>query len=137
MKKILFLGGFCLLIFYACLDTSLPNVNGMWQLKTIQSEDGSVQLVDSAYYSFQRQTIFTYTLLYKDANNVEKAHVLYGYVYFPEERKMKIQLDKMYSEYQFEFFPWIEMEVNFDIVKINSKEMILFSEGKTFNFIKF
>ena len=140
MKKILFLAGFCLLIFYACfVDTSLPNVNGMWQLKTVQSGDGCVQTIDSVYYSFQRQTIFAYTLLFKDNDNIDKAHVLYGYAYFPEEGKMNIQLDKIYSEYQFDRLPWINMDVHFDIVKLNSKEMILFSESerKTYNFIKF
>jgi hypothetical protein len=137
MKKFLYLGSLCFLIFYACLDTSLPNVNGMWQLKTIQSEDGNIQKIDTLYYSFQRQVIFSYTLLFHENNNYA-AHVLYGYVYFPEEGKMHIQMDRNTNDDdRIQLLPWKDYETYYDIVKLTSKEMVLFSEGKTYNFIKF
>ena len=136
MNKYLLLIGFVILFFTACLDTNLPNVNGMWQLKHIESEDGNIQSVDTIYYSFQRQAVFSYTELYE--GNPSTAQVLYGFVYFPEDKKIHIQMDKGYTEaHCISSLIWRGTNVTYDILKLNSKEMILFSEGKTYKFIKF
>jgi hypothetical protein len=107
----------------------------MWQLKTIQDENKNIQKVDTIFYSFQRQAIFSYTILTGTSSDLP---VIYGYVDFPAKDKLHIQLDRMYEQTsEPDRMLWKGMQTEYDILKLTSKEMILEQEGKLFNFIKF
>ncbi|GHT07314.1 hypothetical protein FACS189432_01280 [Bacteroidia bacterium] len=122
------------LFLISCIDTDLPRVNGMWQLKSVSDENGGLQTVDTLYFSFQRQAIFSYTVMNASGNS---ASVIYGYVDFPEDGILHIQLDKRYEEKPPSTWRWKDTSVTFYIEKINSKELILRQEGMKYNFIKF
>lgn len=133
----------CLLLFYcpffsSCLDSDLPNVDGMWQLKTIQDENGNSRAVDTIFYSFQRQKIFSYTLLTKNAIDQDIARVFYGYVYFPAEDTLHIQLDKSYDRPDIhDLLLWKGSEAKYNIIKLSSKELILKQDQETYSLKKF
>jgi hypothetical protein len=141
MKKQWLWGILLVPLLISCLDFDLPRVNGMWQLKTIQDENANVQVVDTIYYSFQRQAIFSYTILNGDISKPYSTVVIHGYVDFPDQDKLHIQIDKLiapgYLAYLEDKILWNGMETDYDIVKLNSKEMILGQNGKLYKFIKF
>jgi hypothetical protein len=140
MKKRLLWGMILFPLLVSCLDVNLPNVNGMWQLKTIQDENGQTQKVDTVFFSFQRQAIFCCTILNGDTSNYAyPTLIVYGYIDFPVKDKLHIQLDKMYDEpllYQ-EVLLWEGIQTEYDIVRLSSKELILRQDEKRYNFVKF
>lgn len=138
MKKIGLLSLFACILFFACSDSDLPDVNGMWQLKTIQDESGNTQVVDTVFYSFQRKKIFSHTLLKKNEINQEIAYVVYGYIDFPTEDKLLISLDEAYRfPYVLENLHWDNYDIEYDIFKLSSKEMILTRNHEIYTFKKF
>jgi len=138
MKKHLLWGIILIPFFVSCLDVNLPNVNGMWQLKTIQDENGETQKVDTVFYCFQRQAIFSCTILKGDTSNYsDPTLIVYGYIDFPVKDKIHIQLDKMYEGLYEEILLWKGMQTEYDIIRLNSKEMILGQDDKKYTFIKF
>jgi hypothetical protein len=114
----------------------------MWQLKTIQDENKNVETIDTIYYSFQRQAIFSCTLLHEKENEAATATVIYGYIDFPDNNHLHIQLDKNQKGEKY-LLPWNwgeetpVSELIHDIVKLDSKNMVLSHNGKTYNFIKY
>jgi hypothetical protein len=142
MKKRWFFLIITSLCLSSCLDFDLPNVNGMWQLKTIQDENETIQTIDTVFYSFQRQAIFSYTILYEKEKKAAPTEVIYGYVEFPNSNQLHILLDeKEIAKYgktlNEKLWFWEgETNVTYDIVKLDSKKMVLFNGGKTYNFIK-
>lgn len=139
MKKRLLWGILLIPLLAACVDGNLPNVNGMWQLKTIQDENGNTQKVDTVFFSFQRQAIFSCTILNGDTTIFpDPTAIVYGYIDFPVKDKLHIQLDKMYEgQYYRELLLWEGMQTEFDIVRLSSKELILRQEERRYNFVKF
>ncbi|MCC8146881.1 MAG: lipocalin-like domain-containing protein [Bacteroidales bacterium] len=126
-----------IIVLCSCTDGDLPDVNGMWQLKTVENEAGEVQVVDTIYYSFQRQAIFSYTLLNEVSGKPASTIVLYGYVSFPDGNNLTLVMDKQYDTYNFDVFPRLERNMNYNILHLDSKKMVLFYNGETYNFIKF
>jgi hypothetical protein len=126
-----------LLLLSSCVDFDLPNVNGMWQLKTIQDGNENVQTVDTVFYSFQRQAIFSYTVLHEKEKKAATADVIYGYVEFPNLNQLHILLDENENWKKDLLLLWEgENNVTYDIVKLDSKKMVLFRNNKTYNFMK-
>ena len=137
IKKILFFFSI-VCSFYACVDNDIPNANGMWQLKTIEDKSGNKNSVDTIFYSFQRQVIFSYTLLTKNEIGQDFAEVIYGYADYPDSKTMRIKIDKSYDKpSKTELLLWKNSEVIYEIIKLNSKEMILGYEEERYSFIKF
>ena len=129
-------GGMIVLLFFiSCNDSDLPNVNGMWQLKTIEDENHVISPIDTIFYSFQRQAIFAYTILQEKENAAATAEVLYGYVDFPSDKKMIIQLDNRYHVIQSKTF-WNDTIVTYDILRLDAKKMVLSEDNKIYSFIK-
>ncbi|MDL2323448.1 lipocalin-like domain-containing protein [Bacteroidales bacterium OttesenSCG-928-A17] len=122
---------------FSCVDNDIPNTNGMWQLKTIEDKEGIIHPVDTIYYSFQRQCVFSYTSLEKNELGHEKAWVRYGYVDFPNDKLMHIKMDQGNDEATLNSLPWKGMEVEYEILHLSSKKMTLGFEGETYSFIKF
>jgi hypothetical protein len=139
MKNSWFGGLIVFLLLTSCLDPDLPNVNGMWQLKTIQEKDDTVWMVDTIYYSFQRQALFAYTILNSDTAQTNPTDIIYGFVDFPGKEELHIQIDKKYTNNQIAIdrLLWKDIHTTYTILKLNSKEMILGQDEKKYNFIKF
>jgi hypothetical protein len=125
----------------ACCDGDRPEINGMWQLKTIQDENRNSQIQDTIFYSFQRQSIFSYTQLHEKEGQPSRSTIVYGYIDFPDNNHLHILLDKIHKQY--DLLPWNwgkefpSNDVTYDLIKLDSKKLILFHDGKTYNFIKY
>ena len=128
-------GMIALLFFISCNDPDLPNVNGMWQLKTIEDENHVISQVDTIFYSFQRQAIFAYTILYEKENEAPTADVLYGYVNFPSDKQMILQLDKRYHPLKHRTL-WNDTIITYDILQLSAKKMVLSEDNKIYSFVK-
>jgi hypothetical protein len=132
MKNLVGLGIVLLTFFTACNDSSLPDINGMWQLKTIEDANHQTQSVDTIFYSFQRQAIFSYTVVHQDKSDPP----IYGFIDFPDKDHLHILLDTG-SEWQKEQVLWKEMNVTYEILLLNSKYMQLSQNGIVYSFNKF
>ncbi|MDL2223377.1 lipocalin-like domain-containing protein [Bacteroidales bacterium OttesenSCG-928-M11] len=124
------------IIFSSCVDNDIPNMNGMWQLKTIENKDNLISKVDTIYYSFQRQRIFSYTVLTTNEIGQEQAWVAYGYVDYPSSEEMHIVIDEAFSNSTNSLL-WKAMEVNYEIIHLSSKKMTLKYGEEIYSFIKF
>ena len=136
MKKHVLLSILLICFLVSCIDWNLPNVDGMWQLKTIEDKTGHIQTVDTIYYSFQAQRLFTVTQLNVGPMQFEPILILYGYVDFPAKDRMFIDLDTSGVGW-FSLLPWRLNDVTYFIRKLTSKEMILENVGDIYRFIKF
>ncbi|MDR0799490.1 MAG: lipocalin-like domain-containing protein [Dysgonamonadaceae bacterium] len=135
MKKLFFALTFSLLFFTTCLDRNLPDVNGMWQLKTIEDEQGS-HAVDTIFYSFQRQAIFSYTVLYPPERWPMEKEILYGYIDFPASDQLHIQLDPRYHIIK-NLTLWKDTAVTYTIKELNTHRLVLSHSGVTYHFINY
>lgn len=138
IKKYGFLSIFLFGLLVSCSNSDLPDVDGMWQLKTIGDSAGRIQTVDTIYYSFQAQRLFAFTQLNGGPWQSQPAFVMYGYVDFPAKDRMLIRLDPAHGGL-FTHMPWSLERTTYFIRKLTSKEMILENEeeGDTYQFIKF
>ncbi|MDR2691501.1 MAG: hypothetical protein LBB73_04280, partial [Dysgonamonadaceae bacterium] len=93
MKQLLFLIFTPLVFFATCSDGDKPAINGMWQLKAIEDSLHTIP-VDTIFYSFQRQSIFSYTILQEKESLPATTTVIYGFIDFPDNNHLHIQLDK-------------------------------------------
>jgi hypothetical protein len=125
---------FCSL--FACNHADIPDIDGMWQLKSIRESDGSIQWVDTMYYSFQSQRLFAFTQLNGDVLQSNPTLVLYGYADFPDRDHLHIEMD-VQGEYYFSLLPWQSASVDYFIHKCSAKEMLLEDKGVLYQFIKF
>ena len=143
MKKVLFFYLLLPVLILSCdgIDQYKSyKLDGMWQLKTVQDIDGNKIHVDTVYYSFQRETIFSFTVL----NNSKSASVIYGYVDMPSDDKVHVLIDdKSSGDDNFKRFlslsGWSAADVVFNIKKYNKSNLVLFDSGngKTYTLKKF
>ncbi|MDR1526949.1 MAG: lipocalin-like domain-containing protein [Dysgonamonadaceae bacterium] len=136
MKKYELLSTLLSCFFVSCIHTDTPDINGMWQLTSIQDRTGCTQTIDTIYYSFQGQKLFTCTLLNAGPLYSDPTIVLYGYVNFPAQNQLHIQMDQWTAPY-LSFLPWRSESVNYFIRKLTSKEMILEDDGVIYRLNKF
>ncbi|GHV55702.1 hypothetical protein FACS1894182_00540 [Bacteroidia bacterium] len=137
MKKIVLLGLLVPFLLTSCLDADTPHVDGLWQLKTIQIANKTVP-IDTVYYNFMlKRYEFSYIVVHEQSTEPEQARTMYGYVNFPTKNTLNILMDTTHS-IDYSILLWDGLEVSYNILKLNSKEMIL--EDKTavkYYFIKF
>ncbi|MDH8702733.1 hypothetical protein M2138_002102 [Dysgonomonadaceae bacterium PH5-43] len=124
---------FSCICFNCCDDKDLPDINGMWKLESVKQDDNT-HFVDSVYYSFQRKTIFSYTLLNPKGSN-PASNIYYGYVTFPEDNKLFIKMDAMYNDLS--LYPYLKNNMNFEILRLSSRKMILKKDDEIYNLIKY
>ena len=137
MNKHVLLSTLLLGFFISCINSDWPDVDGMWQLKTIEDPNGHTQTVDTIYYSFQAQQLFAFTQLNAGQLQFEPTYIMYGYVDFPDKDHLHIFLDPAHVGL-FYLLPWHIEDVTYFIRKLTSKEMILENQGDTiYRFIKF
>jgi len=117
-------------------------LDGMWQLKTVEDINGNKTKVDTIYYSFQRETIFSLTIL-KDSKYALTAPK-YGYMDMPSNDKVHILIDRAnnnkdnYSQF-LSLSGWSSYDITFDIKNDSNNNLVLFDSGngKTFTLKKF
>ena len=159
MKKVLLYSTLSALLLISCENFRNYDLDGMWQLKTIEDPSGSInhtdtvfRNIDSVFYGFQRECVFSYTLIPKFAFNP-----FYGYIINTSDNKIHIQMDKRrYDNYyndpdkeeldyinDFKRFldlsGWSSADIIFEIKKYDKSNLILFDpgNGKIFTFKKF
>ena len=116
----------------ACSDDIEYQIDGMWQLQTIE-ENGITSPVDTVFYSFMKGKVFSYTVL----RTPDAANVFYGYIDALSEKEILIKIDdKYFSEYFQGISDWEKQQRVFGIENRNTQKMTLSSEGKTYSFKK-
>ena len=130
-KRILFCITVILFGIYACSDDIEHQIDGMWQLQTIE-ENGITSPIDTVFYSFMKGKVFSYTIL----KTPDAANVFYGYIDALSEKEMLINIDGKFFQSLKENSDWEEPQRVFGIENINSRELVLSSGGKTYSFKK-
>ncbi|MDL2241671.1 lipocalin-like domain-containing protein [Bacteroidales bacterium OttesenSCG-928-L03] len=126
----------CLLV--SCDDSHTADINGMWQLRTIQDGEGNVQHLDSVFYSFQRKYVFSYTALITDGLGREAIIELYGYADYPDNETLHILMDETYqSQWALDALPWHAPEVEYKILSLDSKKLVLGQGNEIYSFTKY
>jgi hypothetical protein len=132
-----------LFLLSTCSDGNKPEINGMWQLKTIRDENNKhTQYFDTIFYAFQRQSIFSYTQLHEREGEAATSTIIYGYIDFPDNDHLHILPDKGYNN-SIQLLPWNwgkenpYNEATHDIVQLDSKNLVLYYDNRTYSFIKY
>ena len=145
-----------LLLLVSCDYYKNYKLDGMWQLKTVQDTDGNITCVDTIYYSFHREVVFSLTVL---LNPKQARPPFYGYIEDEKisDNKIHIKMDRKvkdnYSEeddnkelnyvddftYFLSFSGWSSADIVFDIKKYNKSDLVLFDSKneKTYTLKKF
>ena len=112
-------------LLISCNDDTSHQLNGMWQLKGVSNEDKNIVSVDSVFYGFQSERIFSFTILKSD----DESDIYYGYIDFPTDNTIHIAIDRNYQKEQFlKYSGWNGFSETFSLV-INNNEATLVSEA--------
>jgi hypothetical protein len=110
----------------------------MWQLHTIQDENNRIEMVDTIFYAFQRQTLFSYTIIDEE---VGRSDQIYGYIDFPDNDHLHILLDERFHDCCrpaiWEVNGKRQIAITYAIVRLDSKHLTLSHDKKTYHFTKF
>ncbi|GHV09699.1 hypothetical protein FACS1894162_0840 [Bacteroidia bacterium] len=137
LKKLSWTGIVSFVFLISCDNYDFNKMSGMWQLKSVQEANGSIQVVDTIFYSFQNNAFFSCTIVNPQTDFYESM-VFYGYLDFPSEKKLHIELDSQYNDPgTLDLFPWKAIEVTYDIVKQTRNELVLKQDPTMYYFIRF
>lgn len=133
MKKSIFIGLIFSLIFVSCLDTDYPYVDGQWQLKTV-TEDGIETKVDTVFYSFMlKRNVFAYVFM----DTPDHSYAFYGYVDKLSDEEIILTMDEgFYNKFLFDSTDWREKQRRYDVLKMNSKNLVLSYNNRVYSFEK-
>jgi len=129
------------LLLVSCDRYKNYRLDGMWQLKTVEDISGNKSTVDTIYYSFQREAIFSLTVLI-DPEYAQ--YPRYGYMDMPSNDKVHILIDRAnnnndnFSQF-LSLSGWSSYDITFDIKNDSNNNLVLFDSGngKTFTLKKF
>lgn len=124
-----------LLTLTGCQKELSRQLQGKWQLKTVE-QAGQVSDVDTVWYNFQSKSLFMYQIYHADKDSFSH---MYGYKSQPEENRILLELIS-YPRPVGEFLPltdWEDRSRTFTVEKINGQRLVLHSDGKTYEFIRF
>jgi hypothetical protein len=124
-----------LLTLTGCQKELSRQLQGKWQLKTVE-QAGQVSDVDTVWYNFQSEALFMYQIYHADKDSFSH---MYGYKSQPEENRILLELIS-YPRPVGEFLPltdWEDRSRTFTVEKINGQRLVLHSDGKTYEFIRF
>ena len=132
-----------ILLFFSCSGFKTYKLDGMWQLKTVEDNGGNEIKVDTVFYSFERETIFSFTTTTE--NSKSASHLFLGYMDMPSGDKVHVQLNDIFTgnteniNLFLSLSGWSSADITFDIKKYNSSNLVLFDNGtgKTFTLRKF
>jgi len=140
MKKYLLFSILLMLLFVSCDRYKTYKLDGMWQLKTVKDSSGNETQVDTVFYSFMREVIFSFTMT---ENSKSANYPFYGYMDMPSDNQVHVQISNIsYTDYIESFLAlsgWSSADITFDIKKYDSSNLVLFDNGtgKTFTLKKF
>ena len=157
MRKVLLYSMLSFLLLTSCESFKSYRLDGMWQLKTIEYEDGKIEPIDSVFYGFQRECVFSYIEVPRRSFSP-----FYGYIIeiSKDDKKIHIEMDKRWSNnyndwknnepdkvldyvndfiYFLSFSGWSSANITFEIKKYDKSHLILSDpgNGKIFTFKKF
>ena len=113
----------------------------MWQLKTVKDINGNETQIDTVFYCFHRETVFSFAVL---ENSKSATYPFYGYVDMSSDNKVRVVINNISTEPEhielfLSFSAWSSADIIFDIKNYNNTNLVLFDSvnGKTFILKKF
>ena len=121
---------FCVILFVSCSKDTESKLFGKWQLQKVEAS-GDVQNVDTVYFNFEH-SLFMYQVYVTEIDQ-------YGYNTLEGEKTLLLELENNPGPIS-KFLPytdWNSSKQTYTIDKLESKQLILSREGKTYTFRKF
>lgn len=131
---------FCCCLLGGCSKEPINGkVDGHWQLMTIEATDGSIQSCERIYYSIQLQLI---EISHKKSDNQESFIGRFNYDSNTEkitvsDFRIRWQEETLVTQEQLLPYGIDRTETIFDVVKANSKILVLQSDYATLTFRSF
>ena len=125
---------FCVILFVSCSKDTESKLFGKWQLQKVETS-GDVQNVDTVYFNFEH-SLFMYQVYVAKTNSFRHQ---YGYNALEGEKTLLLELENDPGPVS-KFLPytdWNSAKQTYTIDKLNTKQLILSCEGKTYTFRKF
>lgn len=121
---------FCVILLASCSKDTGSKLFGKWQLQKVETS-GDVQNVDTVYFNFEH-SLFMYQVY---VTEIDSFRHQYGYNTLEGEKTLLLELENDPT-----FLPytdWDSAKQTYTIEKLESKQLILSREGKTYTFRKF
>lgn len=122
-----------LLSLIACGDSLERQLEGKWQLKTVE-QNGQIETVDTVWYNFQN-SLFEYQVYVPAIDSVRN---MYGYKTLVDDQHLELELVSYFITIK-DFLPltdWSSPKRTFQIEESTGSRLTLSSEGKTYTFKK-
>lgn len=123
-----------LLSLIACGDSLERQLEGKWQLKTVE-QNGQIETVDTVWYNFQN-SLFEYQVYVPAIDSVRN---MYGYKTLVGDQHLELELVSYFITIK-DFLPltdWSSPKRTFQIEESTGSRLTLSSEGKTYTFKKY
>ena len=123
-----------LLSLIACGDSLERQLEGKWQLKTVE-QNGQIETVDTVWYNFQN-SLFEYHVYVPAIDSVRN---MYGYKTLVDDQHLELELVSYFITIK-DFLPitdWSAPKRTFQIEESTGSRLTLSSEGKTYIFKKY
>ena len=123
-----------LLSLIACGDSLERQLEGKWQLKTVE-QNGQIETVDTVWYNFQN-SLFEYQVYVPAIDSVRN---MYGYKTLVGDQHLELELVSYFITIK-DFLPltdWSSSKRTFQIEESSGSRLTLSSEGKTYTFKKY
>ena len=123
-----------LLSLIACGDSLERQLEGKWQLKTVE-QNGQIETVDTVWYNFQN-SLFEYQVYVPAIDSVRN---MYGYKTLVDDQHLELELVSYFITIK-DFLPitdWSAPKRTFQIEESTDSRLTLSSEGKTYIFKKY
>ena len=125
---------FCVILFVSCSKDTESKLFGKWQLQKVEAS-GNVQNVDTVYFNFEH-SLFMYQVY---VTEIDSFRHQYGYNTLEGEKTLLLELENEPRPIT-KFLPYTDRNSSkqtYRIDKLESKQLILSREGKTYTFRKF
>ena len=125
---------FCVILFVSCSKDTESKLFGKWQLQKVEAS-GNVQNVDTVYFNFEH-SLFMYQVY---VTEIDSFRHQYGYNTLEGEKTLLLELENDPRPIS-KFLPytdWNSSKQTYTIDKLESKQLILSREGKTYTFRQF
>ena len=123
-----------LLSLIACGDSLERQLEGKWQLKTVE-QNGQIETIDTVWYNFQN-SLFEYQVYVPAIDSVRN---MYGYKTLVDDQHLELELVSYFITIK-DFLPitdWSAPKRTFQIEESTGSRLTLSSEGKTYIFKKY
>lgn len=121
---------FCVILFVSCSKDTESKLFGKWQLQKVEAS-GNVQNVDTVYFNFEH-SLFMYQVY---VTEIDSFRHQYGYNTLEGEKTLLLELEN--NPGPLPYTDWNSSKQTYTIDKLESKQLILSREGKTYTFRKF